>query len=232
MRKSLIAVAIVAAAALAVAVGIASAAPGYTLFGDATIVTPGNASGHAVQASWSSTGAPYGGVNFAVPAGLTVSQVVNLATDYRFTVGSCGGGSPRFQIETASGNINVYLGPPPSYTGCPPNAWANTGNLVTPASLVDASQLGGTFYEPYGAVQAAYGSYPVTGISLVVDGFGADQTAQFDNTQVNNTTYTYEPQTPTSKDDCKNGGWQNLQRSDFSTFKNQGDCIQYVNTGK
>jgi hypothetical protein len=32
---------------------------------------------------------------------------------------------------------------------------------------------------------------------------------------------------PTTKDQCKNGGWR-----DFSQFKNQGDCIQFVNTGK
>jgi len=31
---------------------------------------------------------------------------------------------------------------------------------------------------------------------------------------------------------CKNGGWQSLTRTDGSLFKNQGDCIQYVNTGK
>jgi hypothetical protein len=31
---------------------------------------------------------------------------------------------------------------------------------------------------------------------------------------------------------CKNDGWQSLTRSDGSTFKNQGDCVQYVNTGK
>ncbi len=31
---------------------------------------------------------------------------------------------------------------------------------------------------------------------------------------------------------CKNGGWQTLQRQNGTTFKNQGDCIQYVNTGK
>jgi len=37
---------------------------------------------------------------------------------------------------------------------------------------------------------------------------------------------------PTNKDQCKNGGWQSLSRTDFTTFKNQGDCIQYVNTGK
>jgi len=35
---------------------------------------------------------------------------------------------------------------------------------------------------------------------------------------------------PTTANQCKNGGWQtfNTPRS----FKNQGDCIQYVNTGK
>jgi len=37
---------------------------------------------------------------------------------------------------------------------------------------------------------------------------------------------------PTSKDDCKGNGWQTRTRADGSTFKNQGDCVQYVNTGK
>ncbi|HMG72374.1 MAG TPA: hypothetical protein VK582_02650 [Pyrinomonadaceae bacterium] len=36
----------------------------------------------------------------------------------------------------------------------------------------------------------------------------------------------------TNKDQCKNGGWQTLFRANGTTFKNQGDCIQYVNTGK
>ena len=36
----------------------------------------------------------------------------------------------------------------------------------------------------------------------------------------------------TNKDDCKSGGWADLTREDGTTFKNQGDCIQYVNTGK
>jgi hypothetical protein len=31
---------------------------------------------------------------------------------------------------------------------------------------------------------------------------------------------------------CKNDGWQHLTRADGSIFKNQGDCIQYVNTDK
>lgn len=36
----------------------------------------------------------------------------------------------------------------------------------------------------------------------------------------------------TAKDSCKAGGWDALFRADGTAFKNQGDCIQYVNTGK
>lgn len=37
---------------------------------------------------------------------------------------------------------------------------------------------------------------------------------------------------PASRDACKADGWKTLSRADGSPFKNQGDCIQYVNTGK
>ena len=45
----------------------------------------------------------------------------------------------------------------------------------------------------------------------------------------NATTWNFEPLTgpPTSKDQCKNGGWQDF---DNPTFKNQGDCVSYVAT--
>ncbi|MEO8434935.1 MAG: hypothetical protein ABI596_08575 [Pyrinomonadaceae bacterium] len=46
-------------------------------------------------------------------------------------------------------------------------------------------------------------------------------------------TYNFEPfRVATSKDQCKNGGYNSVKRADGSSFKNQGDCIQYVNTGK
>lgn len=35
-----------------------------------------------------------------------------------------------------------------------------------------------------------------------------------------------------SKQDCKEYGWRLLVRSDGTNFRNQGQCIQYVNTGK
>jgi len=53
--------------------------------------------------------------------------------------------------------------------------------------------------------------------------------ADFDNDGIGDAC---DPETgpPTTKDQCKNGGWQRFDTP--RTFKNQGDCIQYVNTGK
>lgn len=200
---------------------------GYTLFGDASLVHPGNASPTAAQATSTGSNA-YGGVDFSFAAGLTVGQLQTLATDYMFTVGSCGLGSPRFVATvtdgTNSGNINFYVGPPPNYTACAPNVWSNTGNLAAAANLVDDSQLpGGTFYDPYASAQTKYGSYTVTDIFLVVD--GPTQTAQFDNTQVNGATFTYE-----SADSCKDGGWSTFTSSP-GPFKNQGACVSYFANG-
>ena len=36
----------------------------------------------------------------------------------------------------------------------------------------------------------------------------------------------------TNKDQCKNDGWKTRVRANNTPFKNQGDCIQYINTGK
>src|SRR5258705_13521273 len=88
-------------------------ASGYTLFGNATLVSPGNASPTAAQLSSTCPGGPsqcfanntftFSGVDFAVPAGLTVANLNNLSTDYKFTAGGCGGRSTRFQVDVANG---------------------------------------------------------------------------------------------------------------------------------
>jgi hypothetical protein len=49
----------------------------------------------------------------------------------------------------------------------------------------------------------------------------------------NKTTFNFEPYVvATTMDDCKNGGWQNAKRADGTSFKNQGDCVSYTNTGR
>lgn len=37
---------------------------------------------------------------------------------------------------------------------------------------------------------------------------------------------------PKTKAECKDGGWQHRARADGSSFRNQGACVSYVNTGK
>lgn len=220
----------IAAVALGLVVGIGpvSAAGGYTLFGDATLVHPGDNSLTAVQLR--SVGTGFGGIDFSIPAGLTLSEIQKLSTDYEFTTGSCGGGAPRFSINVGGVNAFVYIGPPPSYTGCPPNVWANTGNLATQASLVDTSQLpGGAFYDTFAAADLKYGSEVVTGIQLVTDGgwsvAGGTQTVLVDNVMIDDATYTFE-----SAQSCKDGGWQQFTSAP-GPFKNQGDCVSYFATG-
>jgi hypothetical protein len=188
---------------------------------------PGNASNRAVKLVADANAGVYSGIDFAVPAGLTIDNLNTLSTDYNFTASSCALGSPRFGITLAgfpNKTIFVYIGPPPNYTGCPANTWTNTGNLLTPASLVDASQLGGTFYQPWASVQAQFAGQQVTDIFLVSDnGPAGTQTVLIDNTNVNGTTYDYEPNSP---EDCKKGGYQNFTFAP-GPFKNQGQCVAY-----
>jgi hypothetical protein len=208
---------------------LAAVGIGYSLFGDASYVSPGNNSNRAVQLIANANTGVFSGIDFAVPANLTINDLNTLSTDYKFTAASCAIGSPRFGITLASNPnaaIFVYIGPPPNYTGCPSNVWANTGNLLTPASLVDATQYGGAFYETWAAVQTQFSNQVVTDIFLVSDDGpapGNSQTVLIDNTDVNGTLYDYEF---TNKNDCKDGGWKNFTFPP-GPFKNQGQCVSY-----
>ena len=80
--------------------------------------------------------------------------------------------------------------------------------------------------------------------AVVVGGIGVNQgsgnptlTAAVDYLTIgasgDTTTYDFEPyEVATTQEQCKDGGWESVTRDDGTGFKNQGDCIQYVNTGK
>lgn len=239
LLKVLLASFVIASLAMAQS-STAVAAGSYNLFGTATPVHPGNASDTAIQLS--SVGfLTSGGINFdetsVTPPVTTLSTLQVLSTDYKFTAGSCGGGSPRFQINVDGKNIFVYIGPPPNYTGCAANVWLNTGDLLEAALFVDTSQLpGGTFYDTWASALTKYGTHTVTGIQLVADGgwavTGGTQTVQVDNVMINTTIFTFEAEVvdPNDKEKCKKGGWQDFTSSP-GPFKNQGDCVSYFATG-
>jgi len=228
MYKYLFPTALACALVLCLA-GVSLAAGNYTLFGDATMTT-GNGSPTGVQLS--STATTYSGIDFTTNTGLTFGDLTTLSTDYDFTTGTCGGGSPRFQINVLDPNTNTvknifaYVGPYPNYTSCPMNVWTNSGDLLESGMYVDTSQIGGTFYDPYDSAVAAFGSYQVVGIQLVDDsGWQAPQTVTVDNVVINSSTTTFE-----NADTCKKGGWMSFTSAP-GPFKNQGQCVSYYARG-
>jgi hypothetical protein len=134
-----------------------------------------------------------GALTFSVPTGTTLSSLTTLSAQYNITDGSCGGGSPRFQLNIDGKNVFVYLGPTPNFTGCA-SGWTSTGNLATNTELrVDLSQYGGAQYSTWAQAVALLGSHAVTGIDFAVDGgwsqTGKKQVVQVENVTINGTTY-------------------------------------------
>ena len=99
----------------------------------------------------------------------------------------------------------MYLGPSPSFTGCSTNVWIASGNLIGAVDgRYDTSQVqAGTQVSTYAQANTLVGSFPVTGISLVVDSGWAfddkEQTVRVRNVRVNGATfYTGETTPPTT----------------------------------
>ena len=200
MRRLIAGVCVIAIGLLVIVSGSGakqSAGAPFTLVENATLVHPGDHSNTAAQASSTGPTGPnytWGAVNLSIPAGMTLSQLNNLSTDYKLVLGPCYGGSPRFEawVNTGTATHKVFFYFSQTENGCPTGVWTNTGNLASPNSLVDDDQLGGGYADRWSTVQANYGSYPVTAVYLDVDGgWYTNETDDFDNTQVNNELFTY-----------------------------------------
>ena len=174
-----------------------TAGSGYTLVENAALVQPGKDSLTAARTISTPDPFTWGAVDLPIPARLRLRQLTHMSTDYMIVEGSCWGGSPRFEAwvtdGTGSWKLHFYIGPPPSWVGCPEGDWENSGNLASSNSQVDASQVGGSHSDNYGDVQVKYGNYEVTHVYADLDGgWNGDQTVDFDNTQVNRQLVTYE----------------------------------------
>jgi hypothetical protein len=207
MKKLVVAVLACVAAALAAAP--TALAADFTLHGGAQagignvrLVSDLSDGTTANDASW---------IDFSVPAGLKLSDLASLSTQFNVTNDDCGGGSPRFQINVDGKNVFVYLGPSPSFTGCAPNTWLSSGNLVgtSDACRVDTSQLSpGTQCTTWAAALALLGTHTVTGIQLTVDSgwlpafADKEQTILVRNVTINSTTFV-TPQEPTKQNPAK-----------------------------
>jgi hypothetical protein len=198
-----------------------AAASSPTLFGAASFNSQG------VQLVSKTTVPPgYAGIDFPLPARTTLSDINSLDADYQMTTGDCTNGAPRYSISLSSGKaIFVYFGDAPAYN-CG-SARRSQSNLLYP--FVDTSQLPlGTFYDTYAHALLLAGTQQITHLAIVLDaGYAttAGQVAEIYSASVNGTEYNFAA--PTSKDQCKHGGWKKFTNP---VFKNQGDCVSYVAT--
>ncbi len=224
-------------------VGVVSAGP-PSLFGDAMIV-PGGNPGNALQLRSDTTVLPGFGVGtFTLPADTLWTDLDIVSSDYNVTNDNCGGGSPRYQIKVdtnndgvSDGNVHVAIGPSPLFTGCL-LGWQSTGNVIgnEDAGRYDYSQFGGSPFTTYSNAPASVVAGEAISVQLVVDGSwnapatggDSEQTVLFDNVLINSDLHTFDANAPTSSNACKKGGWQSLETTDGRPFKNQGDCVSYV----
>jgi hypothetical protein len=223
-------------AVLVITSGGASAAP--PAFGlQPFVFDPGNAC-PGIQAQWdNSTGNPApsvlltkpcptatnaaSGIDILAPSieGQPVSNLTELNFDYK-TGEHCGAGAPRFNLQLdQSGSQNAFL-------GCLGGTQTPTTNGYThveySAAQIQAAVLaaGGT------PTSTLYDLYIIFDEGTDTLGLGTPGVVHLDNISVNGQVVG-SPTSPTTKDECKNGGWQNFN----PTFKNQGDCVSFVATG-
>jgi hypothetical protein len=198
--------AMLAAAGIAAASGVTASLSGGAVAGSSSVSLTSDLTDTNTANDSSS-------IVFAMPAGTTFADLKTLSAQFNPTVGGCGGGSPRFSIELASGrNVFVYFGPSPSFTGCTLNSWQSTGNLIgnNDTGRYDTSQVqGGTQVSTYAAALALIGSQQVTKIDLVVDAgwfFKPQvQTVLVRDVQINNQTFFATPsgKTTSAAQQCK-----------------------------
>src|SRR6476659_4346004 len=122
-------------------------------------------------------------------------------TSASFTLAStsqCQGGSPRFNIYTTDGTF---------FLGC--NNVIPVGNTYT----FDASTIAAD------GNQVPVPTGTITGVEVLIDIQG---TADLSNITVNGVTEVPLVGPPTSKGQCKNGGWKAFNNP---SFKNQGQCV-------
>lgn len=127
---------------------------------------------------------------------------------------------PEHFIYGISYNTNTWGYAPINAPG--PYDSLNVGLNATPVAV-------GTDVDPDGAfVNYQHGAFYTDGGTGGVGTFRLDTAWAPYTPAVQFTTFAL----PTTTASCKNGAWQNLVRSDFSSFKNQGACVSYVQTGK
>jgi hypothetical protein len=144
------------------------------------------------------TGTGYGGLYFQYSTPILLNSITQLSADYQMTMGTFGGGAPRFTLFDSGGNsAYIYFGTPLGGQGfADPNlgAFQNTGNYAASTDLrvyvngFDGQNTSNTA-ETFQQFVTAHGSAEVSSVYLDLDGgFTGTQQALLDNFTVNGDT--------------------------------------------
>jgi len=205
MRKVIVAAVSVVALALSASMATAALVP--------NVYDPGNTN---CPVSTYSNGVLHLAKNCPTPTNAAAQATITGFTGATFTSASftlastsqCNGGSPRFNVYTNAQQ-------PPFFLGC---------NNVIP--VVDPTTGAATYTFNAATIAAAGGQVPVpTGtISFVEIVLDVQGSADLRNITFNGVLQV--PATLAAKAACKKGGWKTFTSP---KFKNQGQCIKYVN---
>jgi hypothetical protein len=147
-------------------------------------------------------------------AGATINHVDGITlTELNFDYNSseyCGGGAPRFNVVT-SDNVTHFFG-------------CNTGTATASTTNPDWTHVTFNPSDPGQAFPIIASGVTVKSIDIVFDEHGF---THIDNISVNDQVIG-RGSTPFHKDDCKNGGYKNFADNNGDFFKNQGQCVSFV----
>jgi hypothetical protein len=150
--------------------------------------------------------------NASAGAGLTGAegQAFSSASFTLANAAQCQGGSPRFNVVTSNGATSTTY-----FLGC---------NNVTPTVNGNGTA---TYMFDAASIAAAGGQVPfpagtITSVDVLIDVQGA---ADLSNITLNGQAQVPVTSTgPTSKQQCKHGGWKHFTSP---AFKNQGQCVSW-----
>jgi hypothetical protein len=175
-----------------------------------------------------------------------LSSVTELGYYTKQNSASFVGGDPSYQLvvnllgPTSGFTTLVYE---PYYNGTvTPGVWQqwdvdqglfwSSRSVACPGGTIVGTPGGPATYT-LAQVQAACPNAVVVAFGVNVGSNNPSYDVETDLVDFNGTVYDFEPYAVAAdKEQCKDGGWANVRRSDGSSFKNQGDCVQYANTGK
>ena len=126
---------------------------------------------------------------------------------YELDGATCGGGQPRIFVEVGGTYYNTFDGNP---DGCGDDGIGATSGTVT--YVYDGPD--GTI----GHAGIVFDNVSDRGVASVTDVEIGDHKLDLSDHEGSGD--------PTTKDDCKRGGWED------HGFRNQGQCIRFVNTGQ